>query len=277
MTLMKDVRAVSHSPGDDASRLADPGRVTRLRRFFDIQLQFAAAMAAPLDLPLGEAVAQFTCLHRRLGFGRHPGNPPALRWRQLLAAIESAPDHSARLALTVDACAHGPTEVRPQHEFGCFDFDTADADGVVSIHFAVHPRAGPGPLARSEIARRRAELAAMVRAIAERQPQARRIRGTSWLYNIEAYRRLFPPAYGQSRRPVGAASRFRGLSSWGQFLDARERVKTHAANRFEAALAHLEVARPWAVFPLPALRAEAPVGTFLDHYADRSGAPAGSV
>jgi hypothetical protein len=36
--------------------------------------------------------------------------------------------------------------------------------------------------------------------IAEHEPQATTVCGASWLYNCEAYRRLFPPSY-TARRP----------------------------------------------------------------------------
>lgn len=88
---------------------------------------------------------------------------------------------------------------------------------MVRIHFGHDPtrlRVGAaGPLARVNADERRAELATMCSAIRLRHPDAQLIRGTSWLYNLPAYQRLFPPAYADSRAPVGASLRYQGLST----------------------------------------------------------------
>ena len=58
------------------------------------------------------------------------------------------------------------------------------------------------------------------------------VRGGSWLYHLEAYRRLFPPVYGDSREVLEGISHFQGTSSWGQFLDHREGVKPALREQF---------------------------------------------
>ena len=70
-----------------------------------------------------------------------------------------------------------------------------------------------------------------------------------------------------SRAPAGAALRFTGNSSWGQFLDVRGQVKAGAAAAFVAGLDNLDREAPWRVFPLPALGAEAAVAVFAAHFA----------
>jgi hypothetical protein len=54
---------------------------------------------------------------------------------------------------------------------------------------------------------------------------AKEVRGGSWLYHLEAYRRLSPPVDGDSREALEESTHFQGSSSWGQFLDHREGVK----------------------------------------------------
>ena len=81
---------------------------------------------------------------------------------------------------------------------------------------------------------------------ARRGPAARTVQGGSWLYNLEAYRRLFPVA---SRRPVvrppPGRVRLGGTSSWGQFLDYREAVKPDLRAAFLRNIETLDVDAPW--------------------------------
>jgi hypothetical protein len=117
------------------------------------------------------------------------------------------------------------------------------------------------------VERRLAELRALFGWVAEHHPDARRVRGTSWLYHLEAYRRLFPPAY-TSAPGVPERLYFHGSSSWGQFLDHRERVKPAARSAFLAQLPALDPERIGQAFPLPALKVTAPLAVFLDFYGD---------
>jgi len=88
------------------------------------------------------------------------------------------------------------------------------------------------------------------------------VHGTSWLYNVPAYRRLFPTAYIASARPV---ARLRALSLWGQFLDRNGCVRNDAAAML---LARIERASDFAnllsCFPLQALSVQASVEVFAD-------------
>ena len=95
---------------------------------------------------------------------------------------------------------------------------------------------------------------------------AKAVRGGSWLYHLEAYRRLFPPVYGDSREVLEGTARFQGTSSWGQFLDHHEAVKPALREQFLANLATLDLQRLWEVFPLPTYSAQAPIQAFYDWY-----------
>ena len=54
------------------------------------------------------------------------------------------------------------------------------------------------------------------------------VRGGSWLYNIEAYRRLFPPEYGQTAQPVDDEFRFLAQPASRSFLACLEQQTTVA-------------------------------------------------
>lgn len=90
------------------------------------------------------------------------------------------------------------------------------------------------------------------------------VHGTSWLYNVPAYRRLFPAAYVASAQPVG---RLRALSLWGQFLDRHGSVRNEAAamllSRIERVNAFADLS---SCFPLQALAVHARFAVFQDFF-----------
>ena len=135
------------------------------------------------------------------------------------------------------------------------------------IHFANRdPDDAVGPLARDKVAARLGELTAMFACLRQDHPQAMTVTGGSWLYNLEAYRRLFPPVYGASRTAPTPPVRLRGTSSWGQFLDFRENLKPDLCVRFRDNLKRLDPKAPWLAFPMQPLRTRAPVEAFVAFY-----------
>jgi hypothetical protein len=243
-------------------------RAHQLRDYFDLQLRFAAAMADAADMPLPQALLRYTNLHRRLALGHLGSGPPHPDWLPFAARLTALPDHAARLACTLDAYASAGDEPPPpnREHFGAFAFNPPDDHGVVRIHFSPDDHDGISPLALEKTDRRRSELAALVTRVVHGYPDARRIRGTSWLYHVSAYRRLFPPAYADSATLNGPSLRYEGTANWGQFLSHRGGVKAGAVARMLENLRNLDVQRPWLAFPLPALTPEATVAVFVDHY-----------
>lgn len=243
-------------------------RAARLAPYFALQLRFADHLATRLAIPFPDAVARFTNLHRRFGLGGEAHGLPSRLWQEYLGALAAAPTRRARLDITLATYRAAPEETPPagQSCFGCFSFEPPDTAGTVRIHFvSTDPRDGDGPLSRARQPQRMAELRAMVRCLRQAHPTAREVGGTSWLYNLEAYRRLFPPEYGASRT-LPARLRLTGSSSWGQFLDHREAIKPALRARFLGGLSELDPAAPWRSFPLPALVTRAPIALFQAFY-----------
>jgi hypothetical protein len=116
-------------------------------------------------------------------------------------------------------------------------------------------------------AARTAELAEVFAFIRARHAaDARFVAGGSWLYHLDAYRRLFPATYLESLRVHDAPRSLDGGAWWGQFVDHEENVVEARVRQFSANLAHLDPTRLWNVFPLPAMVARADIGVFYRHY-----------
>lgn len=193
-----------------------PEKAARFRPYFDLQLRFAEAMAAACGEALAASVTRNTNLHRRFGFGRIRDGKYAPEWVDYLDLLASAATHEARLDATCTFFARCPDERVPENEtrFGCFSFEPPDGEGAVRIHFGNRVGSNDaGPLARENMERRLDELRDMFGHIRIAYPDAVSVRGGSWLYRVEAYRRLFPPDYVKSCMPAHGLMRFDGTSS----------------------------------------------------------------
>ena len=105
----------------------------------------------------------------------------------------------------------------------------------------------------------------MFRYIQANHPDVETVRGGSWLYNIPAYLRLFPPDYVKTAKPVGHETTFWAL--WGQFVARHGSVRQPAASQFLACLkTQKTVEGCLQCFPYQVLRPECSIETFYDFY-----------
>lgn len=246
---------------------ARAARVEVFRDYYGLQLALAEALAARRGDCLSDTVRGFTNLHRRLGLGEVTGAAPSPEWRRYAEGLERQPDRAARLDWTMQALAAAPDEPPQPNKvrFGCFSYDPPEA-GVVRIHFNNHDsQDGAGPLARGKIEARRSELTRMFAHLRRTAPEAETVAGASWLYHLEAYRRLFPPAYTASATAAGEVG-LTGTSSWGQFLTHTGAIRDDLRQAFLARMQDLDPEAPWLAFPLRPLRVSAPLAAFYDHF-----------
>lgn len=238
----------------------------RIRDYFDIQLRFAEHIARQTSRTLPDAYLTFTNLHGRFGFGRVDNGVPSAAWVRYADGLEQCATHRERLDWTLAVYEEAPAQDGGERPFGCFSYELLSAEPIVRIHFSNRDSAdGLGPLARGKIERRTDELRAMFAYLGAQHPHVQTVRGGSWLYNIEAYRRLFPPQYAASTFEPERV-RLDGTSSWGQLLDFKGCVKLAMRQALLANLQHLDVAAPWKAFPLRALGALAPIEAFYRFY-----------
>jgi hypothetical protein len=233
------------------------------KAFFDLQLTFAERVVALSGLPLEPALLDYTNLYIRLGLGRlfDPAHPI---WQEYLAGLREAPDPrewTYRFYSRRGEAATGPSIVA---SFGCFSYGRLDGDRI-RLHFRNAETEGHAPLAAERRAHRLAELAALFTHVRRTMPGPCRVIGASWLYNLDAYRRLFPAAYLASARAVG--DRFRHMPLWGQFLDRHGEVKPSVSRAFlerlalQSSLDGLE-----GCFPFQVLSLEAPCTALYGFY-----------
>jgi len=233
------------------------------RAFFDLQLRFADTVTELSGLPLARVLLEYTNLYIRLGLGRdfdsaHP------TWRAYVTGLEDASDPSDwtyRFYVTRSEAMAAPTVVAT---FGCFSYARL-TDDRIRLHFRNAETNGRAPLGVERQGQRLAELSALFGHVKHSPSEPLRVAGASWLYNLAAYRRLFPPSYLATARVIGR--RFQHMPLWGQFLDRQGEVKGSVARQFLERLERLSSLDCLdQCFPLQVLAVEASVREFDDFY-----------
>ena len=233
------------------------------KAFYDLQVRFAVAVAALAGMPLSRALLQYTNLYIRLGLG-HGFDPAHPVWQEYVDGLERAGDVAAWSHHFVSTRASPVVPPDIVASFGCFSYARAQ-DGRIRLHFTDAETGGHSPLGIERRDRRVAELTDLFRHVNGAMAQSAHVRGASWLYNIDAYRRLFPPAYVATAQPLH--DRFRHMPLWGQFLDRHGEVKESLARRFiERLERESSVDRLDECFPYQVLTVEAHVQEFYDFY-----------
>jgi hypothetical protein len=233
------------------------------KAFFDLQVRFAQAAARSAGVPLERALLDWTNLYVRFGAGRDFDERHPL-WAAYIEGLGITSDVAAWTWQYLQRCpVHraAPCMVAAR---GCFSYERV-GEAAVRLHFNAQAHRGEAsPLGSAEAHVRRDELRALFAHLCEHECAADSIvYGTSWLYNVPAYRRLFPDAYLATAQPV---PRLRALSLWGQCLDRRGGVRTAVADEIMRRSALLgRDTRPEACFPLQALAVSAPAAIFYEY------------
>jgi hypothetical protein len=235
--------------------------------FLEIQITFARRMAELSGQPVHQSLLRHTALYRILGldWSLDPHQPV---WQRFIGELrEDGTGVDAAYRMYAERYAEGliPDYDTSRPHWGCFSYEYHADVHAVRLHFADLDAIGAGPLSSQRQDVRLAELRAMFAEIRREHPDAERVMGGTWLYNRAAYRRLFPPQYGESARVDHPHLNARGL--WGQFLRHGNRLNEEVAAHFLARLAELHDAAEYsACFPYQSLLTEAPIELFYAYY-----------
>jgi hypothetical protein len=166
--------------------------ISLIEDYFSLQVQFAQRYAQIARVPWSEAIAKCTNFRRRFGLANASDE---VEWDYFLRQLPDDADHAKTLRHALDfleECRAPGT--RSQPDFGCFSYEPPNSEGTLRIHFTSREaQLRESPLAVSQLPQRMTELRDMFSHVRSKHPQARSVRGTSWLYNLNAYKRLFPP------------------------------------------------------------------------------------
>lgn len=181
------------------------------RSYFELQANFALRVADIEGINFGEACRLHTAFYA-LAKDNDAGVAPERNdfdaghpdWIAFLKAIDDGAD-------PVDYVYRAYLDGDAQGDIGtsCFDFTYWPEDRLVRLHFS-NDRNGTA-LRPSTVDDRHRELNGVFQTVARDHPDARAVRGTSWLYHLEAYRRLFPPSFAAGMTSVGHPHQFAAL------------------------------------------------------------------
>jgi hypothetical protein len=240
------------------------------KEFFDLQLQFGRKVAELSAIPLEVALLDYTNLYARFVGDREFDRDNPI-WSAYLAGLRDKMDPCD---WTYRFYRQQPHRVQPPSviaTFGCFSYALGEP-GQIRLHFHNADSHSRGPLSDERLPTRLSELTALMHHLRSRQRAIRQVAGVSWLYNLTAYRRLFPEPYVAAA--TVAANRFRAMPLWGQFLNRLGGVRKDAATSFvrrvcdQRRLDHLAQC-----FPLQPLAATAPVEAFYEFYRPKRAMP----
>ena len=232
---------------------------------FALQLAVAQKVAAVAPMPLSQALFGYTQLWFWIKIGQpHSHENPV--WQRYAAGLLQNEEPQAWTAAFCrereNADVPNPAAKNPR--FGCFSYSHW-MRRLIRIHFSPQQSMPEGIIGRAQMADRLAELRALFSHVKSYMPRATRVRGGSWLYNIEAYRRLFPPAYVQTAREVRGDWQYMAL--WGQFYDRCGRIKEEMATGFLDRVEQQKTLESVLdCFPYQVLQPECAIQYFYDFY-----------
>jgi hypothetical protein len=232
------------------------------KAFFELQLEFAETVSALSGLPLARTVLQYTNFYIRFGLGRD-FDPTHPRWREYLAGLGGAKDRQEWTYCFYET-QPDPPPPGVVATFGCFSYAWLGSDRI-RLHFHDAERDGPSPLGREHRDRLLGELATMFASLKHSGREPIRVVGASWLYNIAAYRRLFPESYLATAHVI--RHRFRHMPLWGQFVNRHGDVRENLACQFRDRLRqHSSLQDLDCCFPFQVLQLEAPAVEFYEFF-----------
>ena len=153
-----------------------------------------------------------------------------------------------------------------QQFFGCFSYVYPWRNTKkLRLHFENRETSEHGALSKARMTLRKSELTEMFRYIQAEHPDVETVRGGSWLYNIPAYLRLFPPDYVKTVKPVGYETEFWAL--WGQFIARKGSIRQPIASQFLECLDKQKTIETCLqCFPYQVLRPECAIEKFYSFY-----------
>jgi len=216
--------------------------------YFSLQLEYAKRAVQISNIPLGQALMEFTSFWRRIHDSRllkinkmeWSFDPSTPQWRELCDRINNN-ELANIVAYDLYLRNDNSTEGGKQY-FGCFRYDfisqVDDDCRVIKIHFKNRDNSSEGPLSKERQPARIQDLKRMFEFIAENHPEAKVVIGGSWLYNLASYQRLFPKTF-TSNMKVEEIPFPRTSGIWGQFLNSdgqvNEEIKCSFLNKVDNA------------------------------------------
>ena len=236
------------------------------KKFLTLQVKFAQKIAEVSKQALPDVLIDYTILRTLFNLRvSHDISHPL--WDAFITGLELS-DNSGDWTYDfyLQRMTVHPDTSDERRFFGCFSYVYPwRCTKKLRLHFENRETSEHGALSKARMTLRKSELSAMFRYIQANHPDVETVRGGSWLYNIPAYLRLFPPDYVETVKPVGYETTFWAL--WGQFVARNGSIREPAASQFLECLGKQQTIEDCLqCFPYQVLRPECAIEKFYDFY-----------
>jgi hypothetical protein len=200
------------------------------KELFTLIVEYAKKRSEILSANLVETIKTNTPIYYLIGNYTWEFKEDSIYWKEFIKKFHKEED---LVELIYDMYIRNYKEFSNHKWFGCFRYrfiENEKGEGIVKIHFLNNRTSKEGPLASSQKESRLRELKNMFKDVKDNHPNAKYVEGGSWLYNLEAYKRLFPKEYFiymKSSHPKPQR-----LVIWGQFVNSEWSIKKDIAERF---------------------------------------------
>lgn len=246
---------------------------------FDTQYKFAKIMAERQGISLIDAVKEYAPL---LNKAIHTEGEE----KELIPGLTDENLAEAGYAEVLERRKSYDKEGLKYHDekedrFGCSYYRYDEATQTIAPHFfnaeaeeefVDGKDVSKGPLSKEKLERRKAELTEMFRDIKAKHPDAKYVKGKSNLYNLEAYRRLYPSTYEVGDIDYDPVLWKGNTDIWGQFLGGHEKnpgeygFKQELADEFLEKAKEVPLDRLVDAVSMPPRTAEGDIQDFYDFY-----------
>ena len=200
------------------------------KELFHLMIQYAIKRAEITNTPLIETIKNYTPIYYLIGNNSWEFNKDSIYWKEFLERYSNGEDLEG---IAYDMYIKYLPKESKHKWIGCFRYkfvENGNGEGIVKIHFLNDRTSKEGPLASTQISKRRNELKELFEDVKEKHPTAKYVQGGSWLYNLESYKRLFPKEYLKDIKVVSPKPQI--LTIWGQFINSEWGIKKEKAEEY---------------------------------------------
>lgn len=245
--------------------------VDTLREEADLYIDFAEAVSKKTGRPLEDVLLNYTPLYAR--FGIVPKQPDSDNpvWKEFIEGIKNLDDEDLKnyvydffkkrqeVKKTLNL---NPNKIKPPGS--CFQYEIKGSK--VKLHFSNEDKSGYGPLSKERESVRLAELKNIFTDIKLNHHEVETVQGGSWLYNIDAYKRLFPSSYTAKPTPAEDNGTAHIFAYWGQLFDSEGHIKQEERENLFRKLESVDPSEIASAFQFQPLEVSAPIEDFYEKY-----------
>lgn len=249
----------------DTKKFPDSAYI-RSSEFLGTQFLFAQKASEILGITPKESLLKYTELCFLLKVeGLNKKMDTALM--ELLSVNEQLGVISKELIAFIGHYKTGENHIR-KNVCGSMGVDLDERNRTVQWHTLPYPVDADKPsiFQKSEVPERRRELGEITRFVYDQyRDKVDTILSYSWLFNLDAATRFFPENFIKGGKIVRRG--YKGLATWGQFLDKSYKPKTDLVNKFRSNVANAKSKDSlFNAFPYGTILLESPMQVFYDEF-----------